>query len=274
VIIPVHAPDDPRVADYVQVQEAELVKRRGVFLVEGQTPIRTLVTQSRFGVRSLFLSEKRVGALADVLGALPEETPVYVAPPEVLSEVVGFDFHRGCLAAGSRAEAPPLEAVLQALAAPGPRLVVVLEGVANHDNVGGLFRNAACFGADAVLLDPTCADPLYRKAIRTSLGAALRVPFARLPGWPEGLERLHALGFTSLALTPHPRAEALVPGSPLPRLGDRRAVVLGTEGTGLTEQALSGCHRWVRIPMAPGADSLNVATASGIAMWAIHPDGH
>ncbi|MCA9553975.1 MAG: RNA methyltransferase [Myxococcales bacterium] len=272
MIIPIEDAGDPRVADYVQVQEADLVKRRGVFLVEGQTPIRTLVGHSHFGVRSLFLSEKRLGALADVLGALAEETPVYVAPQEVLSEVVGFDFHRGCLAAGTRAEAPPLEAVLEDLVH-GPRLVVVLEGIANHDNVGGLFRNAACFGADAVLLDPTCADPLYRKAIRTSLGATLKVPFARLPDWPDSLDRLHGLGFASFALTPNPRAEVLAWGRPLSGLPPRRVLVLGTEGTGLTPQALSACHRWLRIPMAPGADSLNVATASGIAMWAMHPDG-
>ena len=271
MIIPISDPEDPRVQDYVQIQEAELVKRRGVFLVEGQTPIRTLALQSPFGVRSLFLSDKRVGAMADVLGALAEETPVYVAPPEVLARVVGFDFHRGCLAAGTRAEAPPVEAVLAGLA-DGPRLVVVLEGIANHDNVGGLFRNAACFGADAVLLDRTCADPLYRKAIRTSLGATLRVPFARLPDWPDGLDALHDLGFQTFALTPHPRAEPLAPGAPPAALPPRRALVLGTEGTGLTERALSACQRWLRIPMAPGADSLNVATASGIAMWAMCPD--
>lgn len=256
-------PADPRVAEYVRVKEADLVKRRGLFLAEGVEVVRTLVTRSRFGVRSLFVSERRVGAIADVLGALPEETPVYVASPEIMNRVVGFDIHRGCLAAGDRGRSPDLDDLLAGLGRQS--LLVVLEGIANHDNVGGVFRNAACFGADAVLLDPTCADPLYRKAIRTSMGATLRVPFARLEPWPDALDTLHARGFQTFALTPREGGRAL--DAVAVEQAPRRALILGTEGAGLTEPVLAAARTWLRIPMAPGVDSLNVATASGIAMW-------
>lgn len=264
ILQPITDPTDPRIADYVNIREADLVKRRGAFLAESREVVRTLVLRGRFRVRSLLLAEKRVGALADVLGALPQEVPVYVASSEVMRAIVGFDIHRGCLAAGERGQ----EVSWQDLAAvPGPRRLVVLEGLANHDNVGGVFRNAACFGADAVLLDPTCADPLYRKAIRTSMGHALVVPFARGPEATSMVEGLRDLGYETFALTPRDSAttvRALQGDVP-----ERSALVLGTEGHGLSERTLAACARWLRIEMAPGVDSLNVATATGIALWAL-----
>lgn len=269
MIIPITDPDDPRVADYLNVREAQLSKHHGIFLAEGVEVVRTLVMRSPFGARSILVAENRVGAIADVLGALPEEVPVYVAPGAVMSQVVGFNIHRGCIAAGSRSGSPSLEQVMGGLGAQS--LVVVLEGLSNHDNVGGIFRNAACFGAEAVLLDPTCADPLYRKSIRTSMGCTLRVPFARLPHWPEALERLQDQGFLIYALTPRSDAlslDHLIGAGPLPA---RRALLVGAEGPGLSEAAFSACTAPLRIPMAPGVDSLNASTATGIALWALRP---
>lgn len=249
---------DERVADFLHVKEADLVKRRGLFLAEGQEVVRTLVRHGRFPLRSLFLSEKRIDAMQDVLQQVPEGIPVYVAPQAVMDSVVGFDFHRGCLAAGERTEAPAPARLLE-----GGHTVVVLEEVCNHDNIGGIFRNALAFGADAVLLDARAADPLYRKAIRVSMGATLRVPFARAPKEVPPVGLLRSLGFCCCALTPAPDA-ALIHEVRWP---ERVALFLGAEGYGLAEETLKDCDLRVRIRMAPGVDSLNVATASGVALY-------
>jgi len=270
MLIPIHDAQDPRVADYANIRESRLAHERGVFIAEGVEVVRTLVLKSHFGAQSLFVLEKRLGAIADVMGALPEETPVYVASAEVMNQVVGFNIHRGCLAAGSRACTPSPQSLLQGLGQQS--LVVVMEGLANHDNVGGIFRNAACFGAEAIFLDPTCADPLYRKSIRTSMGGTLRVPFARLYPWPDALQQLTERGYTTYALSPRSDARSLdallAPNEPLP---PRRALLVGTEGPGLSEAAFGACSDWLRIPMAPGVDSLNASTATGIALWALRP---
>lgn len=268
MLIPIDAAADPRVADYLQVKDAHLARQRGIFLAEGAEVVRTLVTKSAFETKSLFIADKRLDQMNDVVQALPEGTPVYVATPEVLNEVVGFNFHRGCVAAGVRPEDQQLR---QPVSQYEPEsLVIVLEGLANNDNVGGVFRNAACFGVDAVLLDPTCADPLYRKSIRTSMGAALRVPFVRLETLAQGIDGLKALGFVCYGLSPRSDSHALddfLSGAKV--LPARRALILGSEGPGLSPAAFEACDAWVRIPMAPTVDSLNVATASGIAMWAM-----
>jgi tRNA G18 (ribose-2'-O)-methylase SpoU len=193
-----------------------------------------------------------------LLAALPDETPVYLAGQAALDAIVGFHIHRGILAHGLRPPASTAESLLAQL---GPRaLVMGLFGIANHDNMGGLFRNAAAFGVDAVLLDADCCDPLYRKAIRVSVGAALRVPFARLSPGEIALELLNARGFETFALSPA-GAEAL---SGLTRPA-RAAVLFGTEGPGLPDAVLART-RTIRIPMAAGWDSLNVAAASAIVL--------
>src|SRR6185437_12824267 len=187
--------------------------------------------------------------------------PVYATSADVLASTVGFHLNRGVLAAADRAPEP----------APGPLLAaagrVVLEGVNDHENLGALFRNAAGLGVDAVLLGPRCADPLYRRSVRVSMGHVLRVPFARLPSWPELRSAL--AGFTVLALAPHPPSMPLSTVDPSePRL----ALLLGAEGPGLTAEALAAADARVRIPMAFGVDSLNVATAAAIALYHLRPE--
>ncbi|HEY3887711.1 MAG TPA: RNA methyltransferase, partial [Caulobacteraceae bacterium] len=213
---------------------------------------------SRCRAASLLVAEKRLDRLAPLIDRLPAEVPVYAAGQGVMDAIVGFHIHRGVMAHGVRPADPGADALLRGL---GPRaLVLVLFGISNHDNMGGLFRNAAAFGADAVLLDAGCCDPLYRKAIRVSVGAALKVPFARLPAAEDPLAMLERTGFTALALSPS-GAEPLA-GLVRP---DRAAVLLGTEGAGLDE-ALLRRARTVAIPMAAGWDSLNVAAASAIVL--------
>ena len=264
-LVPISRADDPRVADYLELKEGALARRSEAFIAESPEVVRRAAAQSRFPLSSLFLAEPRVEQLAEAIAQLPAGTPVYVAPQAVMNEVVGFNLHRGCLAAGRRLPAPDPAALLE-----GARTVVILEALANHDNVGVIFRSAAAFGADLVLLDPRSADPLYRKAIRTSIGTSLVVPFTRLEPWPRALAALHERGFTTLALTPRADAlplEALVHGEV--KLPERVALLLGTEGTGLTDEALEVARLRVKITMPPGLDSLNVASTASIALFAL-----
>jgi tRNA G18 (ribose-2'-O)-methylase SpoU len=283
-IVEIEAMSDARVADYQNVRDADLIGRRGVFLVEGEVTVRVLCRRSRFAVRSLLLAESRVASMADVIAALPGEVPVYVASQGVLDAVVGFSFHRGVLAAGSQGPpCSPADALAEAAAATTatatatatatgrepPSLVLGLEGLANHDNVGGIFRNAAALGAGAVLLDQATCDPLYRKAIRVSAGASLFVPFGRAPSTDALLAALRAAGYAIWALTPSQGAvdiDALLAGRVVP---PRVALLLGAEGPGLGAAALAGADERVCIQMEPGFDSLNVATTSGIALHAL-----
>ena len=256
--------DDARIADFRELREADL-KRRGVFIAEGEVVVRVLLGRGRFAVRSLLLGESRLGPLDDLVRAHPGLT-VYAAPQPVLDATVGFALHRGVLASVDRGEDLDAFAQLDALG-PGPRRVVLLEGVVNHDNVGGIFRNAAAFGADLVLVDEVTCDPLYRKAIRVSAGASLFVPFARL-GRASLVSALRSRGFTVLALTPAPDAVDLRSLGALP---ERVALLLGAEGPGLSEASMQAADRRVKIGMAYGFDSLNVATTSGIALHALMP---
>lgn len=252
-------PNDERIADYVRLKDATLVKKRGVFVAEGTEVVRTALTRGRFALRSVFLLDKRLEGISDALANF--DGPVYVATPAVMNEVVGFDIHRGCLAAGA---IPSPTDPMSIVPADGPATVLVLEALANHDNVGGAFRNAAAFGVDAVWLDPRSADPLYRKAIRTSMGATLTTPFARITDWPNGLERLRAAGFRVVALSPSGDV-------PLHSLGEseRIAILVGTEGAGLSAEAMAAADTTARIEMAAGHDSLNVATAAAIGLYAV-----
>lgn len=261
-LISISSPDDPRIAVYRNVRERDLVGRQGRFLAEGEVVVRVLLTRSHFQAESLLLEERRVAGLEDVLASHPE-LPVYVAPQAVMNEIAGFPMHRGILAAGLRGPIATPEELLARME--GPAVVVALEGLANHDNVGGIFRNAAAFGAKAVLLDETSCDPLYRKAIRVSVGAALRVPFAQASSSPSMLDALKTAGFQTIALTPRRDAVELSSFRPPPR----SALLLGTEGPGLSEETLERADLRVRIDIEPDFDSLNVAATSAVALYAL-----
>ena len=240
------------------MRERDLVGRQGLFVAEGEVVVRVLARSPLVRPQSLLLADKRVAALSDVMAALPDDVPVYAAGQAVMDAVVGFPIHRGILALGRRAAEPSVDELLAGL--PDEALVLVLSGIANHDNMGGLFRNAAAFGADAVILDPTCCDPLYRKAIRVSVGAALLKPFARLGEGEDLLAVLEARGFQPLALSPAGET-TLAQTARAPRT----AVVLGAEGPGLSRALLERATT-VRIPMADGFDSLNVAVTAGVVL--------
>lgn len=256
---PIDDLDDPRIDVYRSVRDADLRDAHGLFLVESRLCVRRLLATPRFVTRSVLVTPAALEGLRDALAELCDETPVFVARSELLRRVVGYNLHRGCIAAAERCAEHSLAEVLRAR----PRLLVGLERVANPENVGNVFRNAVAFGAGAVLLSPGCADPLYRKAIRVSMAGTLRTPFARLPDWPAAIEQLRRAGFTSVALSTESSAPEL------DTLNDRNAriaLLLGTEGTGLEDRTRAAADRIVRIPMSPGVDSLNVATASGIAL--------
>jgi tRNA G18 (ribose-2'-O)-methylase SpoU len=234
------------------VRERDLVGRRGRFVAEGRVVLEKAVAAGRHPLASVLVAEHRLGSLADIL---PGHVPLYAASQAVMDAIAGFPIHRGILAVGERAE-PPAAELLEGL--PERALVVALSGIANHDNMGGLFRNAAAFGVDAILLDAGCCDPLYRKAIRVSVGAALTMPFARVEADMVGV--LASAGLEVLSLSPAGDVElddvAVAP---------RMAVLFGAEGPGLPAEVLART-RTVRIAMSGGFDSLNVATTSGIVL--------
>ncbi|WP_332766716.1 TrmH family RNA methyltransferase [Phenylobacterium sp.] len=240
------------------MRERDLVGRQGLFVAEGEVVLRVLARSRLHRPVSLLIAEKRVAGLSEILAAIADDVPVYAAGQAVMDAVVGFPIHRGILALGTRVAEPDPAVLLAGL--PERALVLVLSAIANHDNMGGLFRNAAAFGADAVLLDADCCDPLYRKAIRVSVGAALTTPFARLAPGADLLGLLEGQGFEAVALSPR-GATTLAQLSRPPRA----AVVLGAEGAGLSEPLLARA-RTVRIPMADGFDSLNVAVTAGVVL--------
>ena len=257
-LISVTDPEDARVAPYRHLRERDLVKRQGGFVAEGEVVLQKLAVPGRWALSSLLISDRRLAHLQSVLQALPAETPVYAASQAVVDAIAGFPLHRGVLAFGEAPAQVTAEALLSLL--PPRALVVCLMGVSNHDNLGGVFRNAAAFGADALLLDAGCCEPLYRKTIRVSVGASVMVPYARLAAGCDPLAVLERAGFESLALTP----SAATPLRDV-RAGGRAAVLFGSEGAGLPAELLART-RTVAIPMAGGFDSLNVATASGIVL--------
>jgi tRNA G18 (ribose-2'-O)-methylase SpoU len=257
----VHIKDsrDPRVAAFLSIRERDLTNGHGGrFIVEGKVPLEILLTRSRFALESLFLCETRLGPLADMLAHLPAGVPVYVAPQGIMDEIAGFPMHRGVLACGRKGA--PLAAA-DVLPAEGPSTALLLAGLSNHDNVGACFRNAAAFGADAVLLDATSCDPLYRKAIRVSSGASLWLPFAQGGTGADLIEAAEATGHEVWALTPRAEAEPL----PSLKVPERVALLMGAEGPGLPAHLIARA-RPVRIPMTEGFDSVNVATAAAMAL--------
>lgn len=255
-LIRITDPDDPRVAAYRDIRERDLVGRQGLFIAEGEVVLRVLLRSTLHRPLSVLIAEKRWQALSPLLETC--EAPVYLASQAVLDAIAGFEMHRGILAIGRAGEtAAPAEL----LAGLSPQAIVVcLFGVGNHDNMGGVFRNAAAFGAGAVLLDADCCDPLYRKAIRVSVGAALVTPFARFARDEDPVAVLEAAGFQPLALSPS-GAEVLA----RTRIDGRVAVLLGSEGPGLSP-AVMARGRTVRIPMSGDFDSLNVATTSAVVL--------
>jgi tRNA G18 (ribose-2'-O)-methylase SpoU len=263
--------NDPRVALFRDVTDPELMRRHGLFVAEGRLVVERLLASRRFRTRAVLVTETVLPTLhaafdtPDTPGIL-DTVEVFATPPGSLELVGGFNFHRGCLALGERPATQPTLADL-ALDAPGPHLVLGLQSLANADNVGSIFRNAAAFGVHAVVLDARSCDPLYRKATRTSMGTTLAVPFAIAGEWHAGLDSLRRAGYLLAALTPAVDAIDIADAAKAPTISGRRlALLIGSEGAGLDDETLARADLRVAIRMAPGIDSLNVATATGIAL--------
>ncbi|MEQ3554563.1 RNA methyltransferase [Pseudonocardia nematodicida] len=267
ILTTVEHPDDPRIDDYRDLTTADRRPDRpggrGLVIAEGVVVVRRLL-DSPYPVRSLLGVPRRLDELAADLDGV--EVPAYSTDADTMARAVGFHLNRGVLAVADRAAPPDPEALLA-----GARTVAVCEGVGDHENLGALFRNAAALGVDGILLGPGCSDPLYRRSVRVSMGHVLRVPFTGLEGaWPDALDVVRRAGFTVAALTPDARAEPLAAAG---LAGERVALLLGAEGPGLSDEALAAADRRVRIPMASGVDSLNVATAAAVAFHAVTGGG-
>ena len=259
MIVPVAAADDPRLAPYRTLKDNEVARDTDGFIVEGAIALERLIDTARFPLVSVFVSESAAERLHEQLARIDPGTPILVAPQAAMDEVVGYHIHRGVLALARRLPGKSA-AELLAQHAGAPLTVLVLIGLSNHDNVGACFRNAAALGADAILLDESSCDPLYRKAIRVSSGAALSLPYAHGGTGEDLIALLQQYNIECWAMTPS-GAQRLAGLTPPPRL----ALVLGPEGPGLPEAVMQHCRR-VSIPMAGGMDSLNVATAGAIAL--------
>lgn len=275
MIIEVTDPEDHRVDEYTHLTDVALRRRlepaSGLFLAESPPVIRRAVAAGH-RPRSFLLAPAWLEEIADVLtavGGAPDggPIPVYVAPGELLRSITGFHLHRGAIAAMHRPHLRPVADVLAAArGGAGARRVVVLEDIVDHTNVGAAVRSVAALGADAVLVTPRCADPLYRRAVRVSMGTIFQVPWTRIDPWPGGISLLRGLGFTVVALALADDAVTL--DDLAARHLERLALVLGTEGDGLARRTIAEADLVVRIPMSGGVDSLNVAAAGAVALWA------
>ncbi|CAN5174245.1 RNA methyltransferase [soil metagenome] len=261
-LVPVADPADPALADYIGLTDVVLRRRvepeGGLYIAEG-TKVIDRAIRAGHRPRSVLLQQKW---LSEIAGLVDDAVPLYLGEPELLQAVTGYAVHRGALAAMQR---PALEDPATLLA--GASLVVVIEDVVDHGNVGAIFRSAAGLGADAVLISPRCADPLYRRSVKVSMGTVFQVPWTRLPEWPEAVELLHDSGFHLAALALADDAVDLESFAADPP--GRVALVLGAEGDGLSREAVSAADTVVTIPMLNGVDSLNVASASAVALWAL-----
>ncbi|GAA0627381.1 RNA methyltransferase [Kutzneria viridogrisea] len=261
-VIEIDDPSDARLEDFRDLSTADRRPDRpggrGLVIAEGVIVVQRLLA-SPYPPRALLGVPRRIAELEPELAGV--DVPAYATSAEVMAEVVGFHLNRGVLAAADRAPRPTAEQLIT-----GSRLLAVLEGVGDHENLGALFRNAAALGVDGVLLGAGCSDPLYRRSVRVSMGHVLRVPFTELSPWPDGLDLLRRHGFTVAAMTPRRQARPLAATG---LGGGKVAVVLGSEGPGLTEEAIEAADLTVRIPMAAGVDSLNVATAAAVAFHAL-----
>lgn len=261
-VIDVVDPDDPRVDDFRDLNSVDrrpdLPSGKGLVIAEGVLVVQRMLA-SRFVPHAFLGTERRLTELAHDLPGV--QAPFYRASPEVMAQVVGFHLNRGVLGAARRPTELTVAQVLE-----GARTVAVLEGVNDHENLGSIFRNAAGLGVDAVVFGSGCADPLYRRAVRVSMGHALLVPFARTSNWPGDLGELRTRGFRLLAMTPSPAAQTLATAMD-GLAGAKVAVLVGAEGPGLTETVMRASDVRVRIPMSRGTDSLNVATAAALAFY-------
>ncbi|KQX47942.1 MULTISPECIES: RNA methyltransferase [unclassified Streptomyces] len=288
-LITIDDPDDPRLSDYTGLTDVELRRRRepaeGLFIAEGEKVIRR-ARQAGYEMRSMLLSAKWVDVMRDVIDEVP--APVYAIQPDLAERVTGYHVHRGALASMQRKPLPDAEDLLGggradlgesanghsdtgATVPSGPqggagRRVAIFEDIVDHANLGAAFRNAAALGVDAVFLTPRCADPLYRRAVKVSMGAVFHVPWTRLTAWPENVELFRRHGFVTAALCLGEKSISI--DELAARRHERLALMLGTEGDGLSVDALRAADEWVRIPMAAGVDSLNVAAASAVAFYA------
>lgn len=255
---------DSRLADYVSLRDVQLrtslEAEHGLFLAEGEKVVRRAVAAG-YPVRSFLVAPRWVAALADVVAAAGD-VPCYVAPDSVVEDVTGFHVHRGVLASLHRKPLPSVSSVLR-----GATRVMALEDLVDHTNVGAAIRCAAALGWDAVLLSPRCADPLYRRAIKVSMGTVFSVPYTRVENWYQGPEALRDAGFEVVALTPDDDAVDIADVEP----SERVALLVGSEGDGLTQRWMRDADRRVRIPMTGGVDSLNVAAAAAVACYALRP---
>jgi tRNA G18 (ribose-2'-O)-methylase SpoU len=260
-LVEISDPDDPRLGDYRDLRDVELRKsleaEHGLFLAEGEKVVRRSI-EAGYAPRSFLMAPRWLEGLEDVLGR--DDAPCYVLPEALIEQVTGFHVHRGALASLHRRPLPPVDDVLA-----GARSVLVLEDLVDHTNVGAIFRSGAALGFDAVLLAPRCADPLYRRSIKVGMGAVFTTPWTRLPDWYDALPDLARRGFTTVALTLSPDS---VPIEEAFADVDRLALVLGSEGHGLSPRWESSADRRANIPMRAGIDSLNVAAATAVACYA------
>jgi tRNA G18 (ribose-2'-O)-methylase SpoU len=268
-LVTVTDPGDPRLADYIRLRDVQLRKSleaaHGLFIAEGEKVIRRAV-ETGFPVRSMLMAQRWAAPLADLLDRV--DAPVYIADEAVVEGVAGFAVHRGALAAMARLPLPSVTEVLT-----DTRRALLLEDLVDHGNLGAIFRCAAALGVEAVVLSPRCADPLYRRAVKVSMGAVFAIPYARMTNWHHGLEEIRKLGFTLLALTPDQAATSIDQVV----MGERTALMLGSEGDGLSSRWLREADEQVSIPMSPqamarGVDSLNVVAAASIACWSLMRD--
>ncbi|WP_327377373.1 RNA methyltransferase [Streptomyces sp. NBC_01216] len=294
-LITIDDPDDPRLSDYTGLTDVELRRRRepaeGLFIAEGEKVIRR-ARQAGYEMRSMLLSAKWVDVMRDVIDEVP--APVYAVQPDLAERVTGYHVHRGALASMQRKPLPTAAELL----GPARRVAVmesaddhtnigamlplgvqegtgqrvaIFEDIVDHTNLGAAFRNAAALGVDAVFLTPRCADPLYRRAVKVSMGAVFHVPWTRLTSWPEDVELFRQHGFVTAALCLSEKSITI--DELAARRHEKLALMLGTEGDGLSTGALRAADEWVRIPMAAGVDSLNVAAASAVTFYATRPRG-
>lgn len=265
-VVDITDPADPRADDFRDLNSVDrrpdLPGGKGLVIAEGVLVAQRMLA-SRFTPHAFLGTDRRLSELAELAaaGSAPVQAPYYRASAEVMADIVGFHLNRGVLAAARRpAELSVADVIV------GARTIAVLEGVNDHENLGAIFRNAAGLGVDAVVFGSGCADPLYRRAVRVSMGHALLVPFAKATTWPADLYRLRDKGFRLLAMTPNPKVETLAEA--VDRLAEEKiAVLVGAEGPGLSDAALRAADVRVRIPMSRGTDSLNVATAAALAFY-------
>ena len=269
-IIHVTDPEDERLSDYFHLTDVALRSRdepgKGLYMAESSKVIERAIDAGH-RPRSFLMTQRWLGDLGEVLRVVEErdgDVPVYIGAPGVVEAITGFNLHRGALAAMHRPAPVSLEHLLA-----GARRIAVLEDVVDHTNVGAVIRSAAALGVDGLVVSPRCADPLYRRSVRVSMGAAITLPHHRLSPWPDGLDRLRSAGFTLVALALSDGAVSLDEFERA--LPPTIAWLLGTEGTGLSPAAIAAADVVVKIPMMAGVDSLNVAAASAVAFWASRP---